>query len=144
MKIRFLTLLTTLAFLGLCVSVPAFAGQGGEEPVVIFYDTDGSGLAQGSMKTARNSDNDVEYIGCKITRDDLGIFEPLSLCQALDASGDLSAHCNINNESIAASLNAMTSYSRIQFIWDASNICVRISISNNSFTLPETKLGKAK
>ena len=27
MKIRFLTLLTTLAFLGLCVSVPAFAGK---------------------------------------------------------------------------------------------------------------------
>ena len=66
------------------------------------------------MKSVRNSDNDVEYIGCKITTDSSGlVIGRLSVCVAGDANG-VEVSCQIHDPAIAEAINAMMSYSRIQ------------------------------
>jgi len=128
--------------ISLVFSLNAFAGLGGDEQVFIFVD-EFEGLAQGSMKSVRNSDNDVEYIGCKITTDSFGlVIGQFSVCLAGDANG-VAVSCQIHDPVIAEAINAMMSYSRIQFVWDVpSGICTRVSISNYSTNLPNTKLEK--
>lgn len=58
---KFLAVFFVLALAG-----GVFAGYVMETRVDVDIYSDGSGFAWGSLSSARNADNDVEYIGCVI------------------------------------------------------------------------------
>jgi hypothetical protein len=133
MKIKHVMLAVGLAL------VANVASAGDTISVPVLVDTDNR-VAQGDMVTARSSKNSVELIGCGAVVTDNGVNPPLvfGFCQATDAA-DVSRLCSTFSPSLVAQINAISSYSFIQFRWSENGECVSVRASTQSIYLPETK-----
>jgi hypothetical protein len=124
-------------------SVSVFAGQSAPVPLTITVNEDGSGFAGGDMRTARNSKNDIESIGCgtRIYDDGNGGTWSWAFCQATDADG-VFAQCFTQNPGLAAALDSVSDSSYLTFNWVADGEggyeCTKIGASTQSFYLAPT------
>ena len=118
-------------------SAAAFAGLAQPAPILITQNADGSGNAQGDMLTARNADNDVEFIGCGTRTIDTGTGSfSFGFCQAANAAEEM-AFCSTSNADLLDAVKAVSDYSFLTFGFDESGECTRIGSSTQSFYLPE-------
>ena len=136
---KLLILLTTLLF-----SVSTFAGLVQPAPVMVDIV---NGSASGDMRTARNSKNDVEFIGCGIRVTDAGVGGVFhyGFCQAADAEG-IQVTCFTQNVDLLATLDTISdsSYITYGFTEVATDVydCTRIGTSTQSFYLEKGKAPK--
>lgn len=128
----------TIVFLAICIPALVLAGAVEPRPVEVNLNPDGSGNAQGSMSTARFSDNDVEYIGCgvRIWSQPDGSYMHWGFCQAKAADGTQSI-CNTEDPEMLDVMKATGDYSFITFEWDADGNCTYLGFSTQSFYIPE-------
>ena len=133
-----------LAVILMLVSSMANAGRAQGHNVEIFDDH-----AQGNMRQARFSNNDVEHIGCVVSF----IIEAeegdshLS-CAAADSEGS-TARCYSWNPELVYNMGAINTYSWVYFGWivqdegtlDEWNECVRLNFATRSWMIP-SKVGK--
>lgn len=130
-------------------SISVSAGQAESVPVEITVNEDGSGSAQGNMRTARNSKNDVENIGCgsRVYDDGAGGTWSWAFCQATDADG-VFAQCFTQNPALVAALDSVADGSFLTFGWVENAPedfeCTRIGTSTQSFYLEKGKAPKGK
>lgn len=110
------------------------AGQHIRYSVVI---DDRSMTASGSLGTARNSSNTYERIGCSV--DSFGGSDKTVICTAREASGN-SAECSTSDPGIFDLAMNIDSDSYVQFGWDASSRCSRLSVRKGSQTEPKQVL----
>jgi len=130
------TQLFTIGLLALSSSI-AMAGRIQPAPVMVVVNADGSGQANGDMATARNSANDVEYIGCGVRKRDLGAGGVIAngFCQASDAAG-VTAYCWTQTADLLDVIENVSDYSFVTFGWNAEGQCQTIGISTQSFYIP--------
>ncbi|HSC05366.1 MAG TPA: hypothetical protein VLD59_00915 [Steroidobacteraceae bacterium] len=119
-------------------SSAAMAGLVGDLPVSVTLNGDGSGSAIGLMTTARQSKNNVEYIGCGVRRfeDGLGGVFEYGFCQASTATAVV-GFCETENPGLIASVGDLDDYSFITFAWNAAGICQSIGNSTQSQYIPK-------
>ena len=128
-------------------SISVFAGQVAPAPLTIEINEDGSGFAGGDMRTARNSTNDIENIGCgtRIYDDGAGGTWSWAFCQATDADG-VFAQCFTQNAGLVAALDSVADSSYLTFSWVADGEdnyeCTKIGTSTQSFYLEKGKAAK--
>jgi hypothetical protein len=104
----------------------AFAGLSSILPVQV-----GSNYAEGSLRSARSSANNVEFIGCTLSPAQSSNYV---FCQATNAAGQ-SYYC-INSSAPdvwAATLASMNSADLLYFYGDASHHCTGIYVEPYSF-----------
>ena len=152
MKTRKFWLLPALAL----SAATAYAGYIQPNPVSIDVFED-SGSARGDMITARNSDNDFEFIGCGVRKYDLGNGEYYSwgFCQA-QVEEDTSYVCETEDEELMEGMNALATASYISFSWVEEEAfdfegnpftylrCIGIGSSTQSFYLSADKEANKK
>ena len=117
-----------LALAALAGSV--FAGARYSYPVSV--DTT-SRVAWGSMGTARNSADAVQYIGCSVTTYSSG--GSYGICEGRNAANSARA-CTTTNADMLAAIRMVSEASFIFFTWDASNNCTMVSVVNWSYVEP--------
>ncbi len=119
------------------VGATALAGQENRVPVSVDPVTMN---ARGDMWSARTDVDQDVYIGCSISTyaDGAGGAFRTGWCQAEDADGDF-ARCETDSGEMLDAIHAIDSYSYISFTRDASDQCVHITVSTQSFYLPELK-----
>ncbi len=128
----------------LMFSVTAFSGLTRSVPVTIDLV---NGNASGDMITARNSDNDFEFIGCGLRafEDGVGGVFYFGFCQAQLEEG-APVNCFTQNVDLLEGINLISDSSFITFSWnDDGNgglTCWRIGSSTQSFYLSKQKTGK--
>jgi hypothetical protein len=117
------------------IAMTATAGQVQPAQVIVNIDEDGSGSAQGDMRTARNADNNFELIGCGIRMFSIpaGTFS-FGFCQATDHN-EVQAFCSTNNAELLQAMHATSDNSFVTFSFDADGECRRIGFSTQSFYL---------
>ena len=106
---------------GLLLESQAFAGLSSNVPVYV-----GTTYAEGALRSARSSANNVEFIGCTISPAQSSSYV---YCQATNAAGQ-SYYC-INSSAPdvwAATIAAMNSASLLYFYGDASHHCTGIFV----------------
>lgn len=106
----------------------AHAGRKDKMEVFIGKWDNGNGWAQGSIGSARNSNDNSQYIGCKLSAS-AGYTNVV--CEATDAVGRF-AYCYSSDWRFIEAVKAMGSNSQIMFIWRDSYYCSYINISNDS------------
>jgi len=124
----------------LLLSVTVYAGYAQSVPVTIDYHA-GGGSAQGDMISARNSDNEFEFIGCGIRAFDNGVggVYGWGFCQAaLEEGGEVACFVN-DNPALMEGIRILADSSFITFGWDDDGAggltCTRIGASTQSFYL---------
>jgi hypothetical protein len=86
------------------------------------------------MAAARNSANDVEYIGCEVKTTIGG--GPWVTCIARNAAGT-SVQCTSNNSWMIQAANAISPEAMLRFHWSLSNECDIIEVENYSYHPPK-------
>lgn len=139
MKIRRLGLLSAM----LLIPVLGFSGYVQPAPVTIDADATG-GIAAGDMISARNSENEFEFIGCgkRAFDDGAGGAFYTGFCQAsLEDEG--SVVCFTQNTALLEGINSIADSSYITFSWtddgEGNLTCTRIGSSTQSFYLGKGK-----
>ena len=141
MKTKMLIVLTVL------MALPAWlhAGFTQPAPVEIQLADDGlSGIAFGDMLSARDSENEFEFIGCGIrafeTAPDEAIYQ--GFCQARLVDGETFT-CFTFNKALLDGIQSIADNSFITFSWTDDGTgaltCTRIGSSTQSFYLPKIK-----
>jgi hypothetical protein len=113
---------------GLLLQSQAFAGLSITFPVQV-----GTNYAEGAIRSARSSANNVEFIGCTLSP---GQSSNYVYCQATNAAGQ-SYYC-INSSAPdvwAATLASMNSADLLYFYGDASHHCMGIFVEPYSFNM---------
>jgi len=125
-----------MAIAGLA-STAAYAGLTQPAPVVVDLD---NGFAQGDMITARDTNDDVTFIGCGVRSIDDGAggsFE-FGFCQAGDEN-EVQVTCFTQNTALLATMRATgdSSFITFSFVDDGAGgfTCTRIGFSTQSFYL---------
>ena len=131
-------------FASLLFSVTVYAGFVQPAPVVIEVDAAGNGIALGDMISARNSDNEFEFIGCgtRAFEDGVGGVFHSGFCQAsVEENGSVT--CFTQNVELLEGINILSDSSFISFSWtdDGSGnlTCIRVGSSTQSFYLTKSK-----
>jgi len=120
-----------LVFFGIgAMSTPSLAGLRLDEPVLVNM---AIREALGSIGSARNSADSVQYIGCSIEAD--SSTDPLIACFATDETGT-SALCTSSSPRLVAAVQGITSLSFIDFQWDSDQSCTFVYVVNASFNPP--------
>ena len=120
-----------LVFFGIgAMSTPSLAGLRLDEPVVVNM---AIREALGSIGSARNSADSVQFIGCSIEAD--SSTDPLIACFATDETGT-SALCTSSSPRLVAAVQGITSLSFIDFQWDSDQSCTFVYVVNASFNPP--------
>jgi hypothetical protein len=89
---------------------------------------DNARLASGGLGAARNSSDNIQFIGCYYYRN-------AGVCYAGDSSG-LSRSCGTSDEALLAIIRSIDSNSMLTFEWDASGHCVDIQVDKSSSNAP--------
>ena len=99
---------------------------------------DGSGTAKGDMWTARNADNDVDFIGCGLRsfNDGQGNVWQWGFCNSNNAAGEQGI-CFTENRALLDEMRAMSDTSFVIFTWNADGECTFVGYSTQSFYLPD-------
>ena len=113
-------------------------------PLLIQFQADGSGFAQGDMTTVRFSENDINVIGCGIRTLDIGggVIIEFGFCQATldDGSAEgLRGFCSTENSDLLDTMRASNYNSFVTFSWNAAEECTRIGYSTQSFYITKGK-----
>ncbi len=116
---------------GLLMGGSAWAGYKATNTV---GNTPSSREAWGSMAAARNSANDVEYIGCEVKTTIGG--GPVVTCLARNAAGT-TVQCTSNNSWMVQAANAISPEAMLRFHWNLSNECDIIEVENYSYHPPK-------
>ena len=124
-KFRFIGVLALSA-----LATSAFAGLKLSYPVAV---DSVSRYAYGSMGTARNSADAVQYIGCPITTYNTG--GSYGICEGRNAANSARA-CTTTNADMMAAIRMVSEASFIFFTWDTSNNCTMVSVVNWSYIEP--------
>ena len=129
----------------LLLSVAAYAGQVQPAPVTIVFDENGGGTAGGDMITARNSENEFEFIGCGVRAfdDGAGGASDWGFCQA-SLEEDVTVTCFVfDNAELMEGINVLSDSSYITFSWVDDGLgnltCNRVGASTQSFYLSKGK-----
>lgn len=102
-------------------------------PVKIVDDETGAGTVTGSMHSARNSANTVEYIACFLQANS-GMQVPFGYCTARNAAG-VYRTCALETGMIEA-VKSIAAYSYIRFTYDDEGTCTSLQVSQSSIYLP--------
>ena len=141
MKTRTIASAVALIFL----AATAFAGLSQPAPVTVDMV---NMFASGDQLSARTADDDTSYIGCGIRNynDGIGSFK-FGFCQAADSEG-VQLTCFTENASLIDSIEAVSSFAYISFIWRDDGFggadCIRIGSSTQSFYLLDFATKKKK
>ena len=126
------------------LSVAAYAGLAQPAPVTIEY-YEGGGIASGDLITARNSENEFEFIGCGIRAfdDGAGGATDWGFCQAsVEEEGTVTCFV-IDNPELMEGINVLSDSSYVTFSWDDDGegnlTCNRVGASTQSFYLLKSK-----
>lgn len=126
------------------LSVAAYAGLAQPAAVTIDY-FEGGGIASGDLITARNSDNEFEFIGCGIRAfdDGAGGATDWGFCQAsLEEEATVTCFV-IDNAELMEGINVLSDSSYVTFSWDDDGegnlTCNRVGASTQSFYLLKSK-----
>ena len=111
----------------------ATAGIKTDSPVLVSFNPDGSGGASGALGTARNSANQVEFIGCVLHGSRGNVF---ASCSVRDAAGTFMG-CVARDPAFLEVLKSVTSDAVISFFWDAQGNCTEIAIETASNDAPK-------
>jgi hypothetical protein len=136
-----------LIVLTVLMALPAWlhAGFTQPAPVIIEVAEDGlSGAAFGDMLSARDSENEFEFIGCGVrafaTTADTAIYQ--GFCQARLVDGETFT-CFTNNKALLDGIQSIADNSFVTFSWTddgtGARTCNRIGSSTQSFYLPKSK-----
>jgi hypothetical protein len=90
--------------------------------------------AYGSVGTARNSTDNLQYIGCEAYYFSSGFVH--LYCAARNAAGT-TVSCYTSNLTQVQAASQMTDSSLIYFTYDANNVCTLVAISNYSAYEPK-------
>jgi hypothetical protein len=112
------------------MSSPSLAGLRIDEPVVVNM---AIREALGSIGSARNSADSVQFIGCSIEAD--SSTDPMIACFATDEIGT-SVLCTSSSPKLVAAVQAITSLSFIDFQWDSDGNCTFVYVDSASFNPP--------
>lgn len=105
----------------------AVAGQKIDATVFV---TTSSRFAQGSLGSARNSGDGVQYITC-------GLYNTgAAWCTARNAAGETGA-CSSTDPAIWNIVAHLRSDGLISFFWDASGKCTAVQVWNASYLAPK-------
>lgn len=119
------TVLAALAIGGL-----AFGGA--RSTWEVYVDTT-SHYAQGSLGSARNSADSMQYIGCSAENDYI-------YCSARNVSGTW-VHCDAYSSAMAATVRAIGSDGFVQFYWTpgspTSGTCSSVQVNHYSYLAPK-------
>ncbi len=111
----------------------AVAGYKAAYPVKILTGTDGGGLANGSMGTARNSADGAQYIGCSLQSS----YSPVTgTCFAKDATGKY-LQCVTSDPAIVSVISSIAKGAFISFTASGTGACYWVDVTNNSYFEPE-------
>lgn len=112
------------------VATVSTAGLKSSYPVGIFGLVGSITEAEGSVGTARNSGNSVEYIGCETTVTNVGTST--GTCWAKESTGEV-ATCTTNNANQLATIRSINPQSWIRFqVGNISGQCAEIQVENGS------------
>jgi hypothetical protein len=112
----------------------AAAGSRRSGNEVQIYGNEHDGAANGQLATVRNSDDDVQYIGCVVGSNGLG--QPRSVsCEAMNAKGQW-GHCSSSDPEKIAVLDALQLNSQLSFAWNKTGECTHLNVENFSFFAP--------
>ncbi|MCP4134119.1 MAG: hypothetical protein GY754_24315 [bacterium] len=128
--------LLVLVFLFAAAGV-LFAGYSAISPVEVqYYSTaNGMGYGKGSMSSAKNTPNNVEYIGCFTEAFHRNSASYRVYCGALDASGRYVKAWSFNQLYIDI-VKTMTAHSYIYFEFNGNAEITRLKIENFSSNIP--------
>ena len=93
----------------------------------------GWGIASGSLRDARDSSDNLQYIGCSMEVRSSGGFE--IFCQAQNSNGT-TAYCFTSDPAHAKAVQMINSASVVQFRWDDSFECWDVLTITGSEYLP--------
>ena len=116
----------------LLASATAFAGLKSSAPVYI-----GTNMAAGSLGTARNGTDALQYMEC-FTMTTVGATATTTslACYARDIAGK-SVACYGTNPALVAQVRALKGDSFLQFSWDANGQCTQIWVNDSSGYAPK-------
>jgi hypothetical protein len=123
-KFRFIGALALAA-----LATSAFAGLKLSYPVSVDST---SRVAWGSMGSARNSADAVQYIGCSVNTSTTGTY---GICEARSPANSARS-CSTTNADMLAAIRMVNEASFIFFTWDANSNCTQVSVVNWSFVEP--------
>ena len=136
----------TIFAVSILLSVSAYAGTFQQSPVEIKDNGDGSGEARGSQGSARFSENEVEFIGCRLQG---RIQTPTASarlqvsCSASDENGT-QVSCRSTEPEIIGAMQAISAYSWIFFTFDMAGNCTLLQTSTRSLFIPDSRNLKGK
>ena len=90
--------------------------------------------ASGSLGSARNSSDGVQYIECFVTAGTSGVA--FGSCAATNTSGT-HVYCSSNSSGIIDQIRAMNGDDRVQFYYNASGECTLVTLTRSSRYAPK-------
>lgn len=143
--------LTNISMVAVMVllSAAAFAGQNFSAPVQIDFE---NRSASGDMRSARNSENPYEQIGCVVRyfasgTPEVGVLKYAFCIAAVGELPEESIICVTGDEELVEAVNSVADYAFVTFGWNETNECTRLGFSVRSTYLPasiEEKKNKDK
>ena len=125
-------LIAFLSTLGVAaVTSPVWAGSKVEENVSISV-SGSNATAVGAVGTARNSADSTQFISCTVQ----GFTSSNAVFCSARTVGGTTFGCTANSASLAASVSAMDTGSRL-FIAAQSGVCTQIDVTNSSQHKPK-------
>lgn len=124
--------LSTIALVLVSAAFSATAWAGYRYSVEVQIDA-ANRTARGSLGTARNSADNNQAIGCRITAS--AGSNPVVFCEATDAAGH-SASCSSSDKSLVTAATSIRDSSIVNFAWAPGGNCLSLSIENYSHSPP--------
>jgi hypothetical protein len=119
--------------ISLIVAGTALAGSHGPIPVELYTDAAGLRAARGTLRDARFSADNVQYIGCSVSVYEAG--DVVGHCTAKNAAG-LARSCSTTAPGMLKNINAVNAASFIYFSVNADGqTCDRVIAVNGSENL---------
>ncbi|MFL5356440.1 hypothetical protein [Archangium sp.] len=117
----------------LAVTTAAVAGSNGGQQVSVWTDSYGQLNANGTFKSARNSADSQQYIGCSLYAYDTGSFS--ATCYAYSATGQY-ASCFTSDADMLKVVQTLNPASYLYFVVNSDGSCDRVISVNASYNLP--------
>ncbi len=109
----------------------AMAGQKTSNPVAVDAT---ARVANGSLGSARNSADNLQYIGCAAGALSFGGTNMYCFAQTAD---NVYAECQSTSPQLVQAAQAMSGDSYVHFAWDASGTCTYLLVINSSRLTPK-------
>ena len=111
----------------------AWAGTGAGSGVAIYHTIN---QASGSPHYVRNSPDDVQDIGCRVTTQGINGDELMVECEAIDAQGQ-SLACSSTQSAFVKVARALPNFGWIMFKTDGAGTCTFMNVRIGSLYFPQ-------